>query len=330
MALSLFLRKNRIINLIINDYSIRFVELKQTNPLSIHRWGERFIPFGIVRDGKIIDHETLEMILEECLADWKIQKRAVRFIVPDSFVIIRKVNIPGDVKDDETNGYLYLELGTIIHLPFDEPVFDTYTVRKEKDKKEILIFAAQEENVLDYAGLLTNVKLVPEAADVSSLSLYRLYHHLGMPDQDEQLLMIQFDINMVNLCIFENQLPLFMHHLVFDFEEDKWEIKSGRNGSHELQYNGDPEDLLFQLEDIYKEISKFMDFYRYSINQGKQQVTKIFLNGDHPYLDIIKKEVENRFDLPHQSINANSIPSATEEKLPRSHYLTLGLALKEV
>ncbi|MBY0123961.1 type IV pilus biogenesis protein PilM [Bacillus sp. S/N-304-OC-R1] len=325
MALSLFSRKNRIINIVINDYSIRFVELKNTNPLSIHRWGQRLIPFGIVRDGKIIDHDTLETILEECVTDWKLQKRSVRFIVPDSFVIIRKASIPADVKDDEINGYLYLELGTSIHLPFDEPVFDTYTLTSEKDKKEILIFAAQEDNVVEYSNLLSSVKLVPAAADISSLSLYRLYYLLGMAGQDEQLLMIQFDLNMVNLCIFENQHPLFMHHLLIDFEEDQWVIKSSREGHQHFDFSGNQNDLLFQLEDIFKEIGKFLDFYRYSINQGKQQISKILVHGDHPFLDIIEKEIQTRFEIPHQIIDI-----ATEDNLPRSHYLTLGLALKEV
>ncbi|WP_066292847.1 type IV pilus biogenesis protein PilM [Bacillus sp. FJAT-29937] len=325
MAFSVFSRKNRIINLVINDYSIRFVELKNTNPLSIYRWGQRFIPFGIVRDGKIIDHGTLETILEECITDWKIPKRSVRFIVPDSFVIIRKASIPADVKDDEINGYLYLELGSSIHLPFEEPVFDTYTINQEKDKKEILIFAAQEENVMECANLLSSVKLVPSAADISSLSLYRLYHQLDMQDQDERLLMIQFDLNMVNLCIFENQFPLFMHHLLIDFDDDLWSVKSSSKENQEFQFSGSQTDLLFQLEDIFKEIGKFLDFYRYSIHQGKQQISKILLNGDHPYLDLIEKEIEARFDIPHQTIHL-----ATEDNLPRSHYLTLGLALKEV
>ncbi|KAB2338719.1 pilus assembly protein PilM [Cytobacillus depressus] len=325
MAISLFSRKNRVINIIINDYSIRLVELKQTNPLTIHRWEERYIPFGVVRDGKILDYETLETILEECIVEWKIQKRPVRFIVPDSFIIIRKANIPGDVKDDEINGYLYLELGSSIHLPFEEPVFDTYTLNEAKDKKEILIFAAQEENVFEYMNLLTSVKLVPTAADISSLSLYRLYHRLGLPGQDERLLMIQFDLNMVNLCIFENHFPLFMHHLMIEFDEDQWSIQSSRKGIQEFRFSGSQNELLFQLEDIFKEIGKFLDFYRYSINQGKQQISKILLNGDHPYLDLIEKEIVARFEIPQQIIHL-----ATEDNLPRSHYLTLGLALKEV
>ena len=45
-----------------------------------------------------------------------------------------------------------------------------------------------------------------------------------------------------------------------------------------------------------------MDFYRYSLHQGKRQVSKILLNGDHPLLPMIIKEIEERFDIPVETI----------------------------
>src|SRR5881392_2762970 len=128
MAFSLFSLRNRIVNLVINDHSIRFVELKQANPPTAQRWSERLLPPGIINDGKIIDAESLANIVEECIDEWKIQRRSVRFIVPDSLVIIRKVSIPAEVQDDEIHGYLYLEMGSSIHLPFEDPVFDFFTL----------------------------------------------------------------------------------------------------------------------------------------------------------------------------------------------------------
>src|SRR4051794_24272580 len=124
MAFSLFSSKNRIVNLVLNDHSIRYLELKQTNSLTAHKWSERFLPPGIISNGKITDIDSLTNILEECIDEWKIQRRQVRFIVPDPVVIIRKVTVPADIRDDEMKGYLYLEIGSSIHLPFEEPVFD--------------------------------------------------------------------------------------------------------------------------------------------------------------------------------------------------------------
>ena len=174
MAFSLL--KNRIVNIIITDCCIRFLELKQAKPPVAAKWGERLLPNGLISNGKIQDYETLAMILEECVDEWKIRNRKVRFLIPESLVIIRKVMIPAEIQDDEMKGYLYLELGTSIHLPFEEPVFDTVVLSEENDKKEILLFAAPEEEVMEYSQLFSDVKLQPIEAEISPLALYRLYH----------------------------------------------------------------------------------------------------------------------------------------------------------
>lgn len=329
MNLSLFSRKNRVVNMIINDHSIRFLELKHAKPPVPHKWGERLLPSGLITNGRINDSETLANILEECVSDWKLRNRQVRFLIPESFVIIRKVSIPAEVKDDEIKGYLYLELGTSIHLPFDEPVFDAVVLSKENDKKEILIFAAQEDNVTEYATLLSEAKLNPVAAEVSPLALYRLYHHLNQAKPGEDLLIVQFGLNEVNICIFENTIPFFMHHLPIEFDEKHWDKKLNRDGNYELIFAGEQSDLSFQLEDAYKEINRLMDFYRYSLHQGKKSVTKILLDGDHPMLAQIKKDLEGRFDVPLETIFYQD-KASLEQDFSYKYYLALGLALKGV
>lgn len=329
MELSFFPRKKRTVNLVINDHSIRYLELKQADPPVPYKWGERLLPNGIVSNGKINDYETLANILEECVTDWKLKNRQVRFLVPESFVIIRKVTIPADVKEDEIKGYLYLELGSSIHLPFDEPVFDAVVLSKEKDKQEILLFAAQEDNVMEYSNLLSEVKLNPVAAEVSPLAVYRLYHHLKLAKLEEDLLIVQFGLNDVNICIFENTIPFFMHHLPVEFNEEQWDKKLNRAGQYDLFYTGEQADLSFQLEDSYKEINRLMDFYRYSLHQGKKQVSRILLSGDHPLLSQIQKDLEGRFDVPLDTITfPESV--ALDEEFTYKYYLALGLALKGV
>lgn len=329
MKLSLFSQKNRVVNIIINDHSIRYLELKQANPPIPHKWGERLLPSGIISNGKIIDHEVFATILEECVSDWKLRNRKVRFLIPESFVIIRKVSIPAEVKDDELKGYLYLELGTSIHLPFEEPVFDAFVLSEEKDKKEILIFAAQEENVQEYSELFSDLKMEPVAAEVSPLAIYRLYHHLNLAKEEEDLLVVQFGLNHVNICIFEGTIPFFMHHLALEFAEEQWDKRLNREGHYDLIFTGEPSDLSYQLDDSYKEISRLMDFYRYSLHQGKKQISKILLDGDHPMLGQIKKDLQRQFDAAVETISFEKHVQM-EHEFPEKFYLALGLALKGV
>lgn len=331
MALSLFSNKNRIINLILNDHSIRYVELKQRDPLTPGKWGERFLPEGVIANGYIQDGETLEHILEQCVDDWKIKGRKVRFIVPDPFVIIRKVPIPADIEDAEIRGYLYMEIGASIHLPFDEPVFDYTILSDDGENKELMLYAAQEEKVTEYAELLEEVKLKPVAADISPLANYRLYRkQVPKKEEEEQLLIAQFDVHAVNISIFEDFVPIVMHNIPLDISDGEWERKLTKEGRYELNYIGQAENLSSQFADTYKEISRLIDFYRYTITHGKKNITKILVTGDHPYIDQIEKEMGERFEQKVMSIDPGKAAPNKGDFPPRTFNLALGLALKEV
>jgi len=329
MGFSLFSSKNRIINLVLNDHSIRFLELKQSTPPTAQKWRERFLPPGIIVDGKIVDIDSLANILEQCIEEWKIQRRSIRFIVPDPLVIIRKVSIPADIQEDEIKGYLYLELGSTIHLPFEEPVFDYHLLKNNGKTQEILLFAAPEQYVMEYAELFTRLKLNPVAADISPLSLYRLYHQLEKSNDKDVLFTVQFDLTSVNLCIFEGSVPMVMRQFSLPFNIEDWEHNQGLSGLVEFTYTGSSEELVLHFEDIFREINKLVDYYRFSLSNEKLDVTKFLVNGDHPMLKAIYDEMIERLEVPVEMLALTS-----EEKgkasVPCSLLLPLGLALKEV
>jgi len=330
MAFSLFSSKNRIVNLVLNDHSIRYLELKHSNPPTAQKCSERFLPPGIISNGKITDLDSLTSILEECIDEWKIQRRQVRFLVPDPLVIIRKVTVPADIKDDEMKGFLYLELGSSIHLPFEEPVFDYYPLATNEKSKDLLLFAAPEQYVMEYAELLSSVKLTPVAADISPLSLYRLFFKIDQASADEALFTVQFDLTGANLCIMEDGVPLVMRHFPILFEMEKWEIKYDVQESMEYKYIGDSNELVYQLEDIFKEISMLLDFYKYSLGSKKKEITKFLIDGDHPKLNAIYLEMQERFDVPVEVMSVLMKKIDKTGSVPTNHLLTLGLALKEV
>ncbi|MDR7077919.1 type IV pilus assembly protein PilM [Neobacillus niacini] len=330
MAFSLFSSKNRIVNLVLNDHSVRFVELKQANPPAAQKWCERFLPPGVITDGKITDSDTLANILEECIDEWKIKGRQVRFIVPDPLVIIRKVSIPADIQEDEIKGYLYLELGSSIHLPFEEPVFDYFPLADNGKTRELLLFAAPEQNVMEYAEVFSSLKLTPIAAEISPLALYRLYYQLGQSKEKEVLFTVQFDLTSVNLCIFEETVPLVMRQFPLPFDIEKWEIKQDTAGRMVFKFTGETDELVMQFEDILNEINKLVDFYRYTLSNEKRDVTKFLLNGDHPMLTAIYEEMEERFDIPVEMIELESDEKGKTGSVPANLLLSLGLALKEV
>ncbi|MEH7379781.1 pilus assembly protein PilM [Bacillus sp. JJ1533] len=323
MAFSLF-PSSKIANIIIKDHAIRYVGVKRSNPITVHKFREKYLPPGIIQDGKILERDTLHLILEECVTDWGIKNSQVQFIIPDPFVVIRKISIPNEVKDDEIVGYIYLELGATIHLPFDEPVIDFKVLSEDEKKKEVLIFAAPEDIAFEYSSLLEDVSLKPIAADITPLCMYRLFHFCQKTNEAEHTLLLQFDLQSANLSIFHQDIPLFMRHLTLDTSIDDWDIQ--QNSSHTLasiKWNSHRSKLEVLIDEIMKEIEHVMNFYSFNMAHGKEQISRILVSGDHPNLSDISSALIERYEIQVYHID-------TFDKLPSHYFLPLGLALKEV
>nr|WP_295971826.1 pilus assembly protein PilM [uncultured Bacillus sp.] len=327
MGFRLTLGKKKIINLTIKDHVIRFVELKQTSPPSVLRHGERYLPEGIISDGKIQNIDIFLAILEECIQEWRIAKRQVRFIVPDSLIMIRKIIIPKDIKEDEIEGYLFMEIGSSIHLPFENPIFDYTLLPREKDEQELLLFAGPEEAIKEYADLLEEVKLEPISADISSLALYRLYHQQH-PDDRDNIMLLQIDFLSANICIFENNKPVVARHLLVDIERDKWE-KDPVSGRNDI-YRGAKQEVFLPFRDVFLEIDRVRNFYNYSLNYGNKLINKIVVAGDHPWLDEVCENLANQIDIPIVMMKKHPIPDNDGGIIAPSFFLNVGLGLKEV
>jgi len=329
MALNLHFGKKKVVNLTIKDHVIRYVELKNSQDITVQNWGERYLPPGLIQEGNIQDVENFIWILEECIDEWKISKKQVCFLVPDSSIVIRKLPIPEDVSEEEIKGYLYMELGTSIHLPFEDPVFDYHLLKeKEKNKQQIILFASPEDSVTQYADVLEEVKLTPLSADISALALYRYFYHTNKVDSNEKILLVEIDAKTVNASIFEEHYPLLMRHLLMEVDEQQWSISADESLRENLIYTGDKVDIWTSLDDVYKELDKIMSFYRYTLNKGDKQVTKIVVAGDHPWLSSIVENMTNRFEIPVIELTANQ--TLNNEPIPSSLLLNIGLGLKEV
>ncbi|KEZ51174.1 type IV pilus biogenesis protein PilM [Metabacillus indicus] len=322
MGLSGFRFSKKTGNFTIKDDAIRYAELKQAEPLMMGMCEERPLPEGLIRGGVIQDFDTLSLILDECVREWGIKGRKVRFTVPDSHVVIRKVNVPGDLIDDEIRGHLYVEIGSSIHLPFDEAVFD-YIVTGRTDKElHLLLFASSEELVRSYSDLFDTAGLKPDAADISPLCQYRFYlNQKPKVDYAASVMLIQYDLSGVNLSIFQQEQPVFMRNI--EVEKNVRELDS-MSGTMTV------EEFRFQANEIMKEIDHVLNFYRFSLNQGNDEVSSFILTGDHPLLHEAERLLAERYDYPVDSLKNAQAETLNKTPLPASFYLTAGLALKEV
>jgi type IV pilus assembly protein PilM len=315
------------INLFIDDQAIRCLELYQANPLSVTKISEQKLPEGIIREGKINDRDGFLIIIKNLVKAWKLNKRKLQFIIPDALVVIRKIEVAKSIQVNELHSHLALEIGTSIHLPFDEPVFDTHYIREASEFNEILLFAAPKQPVNEYVELFQEVNFKPFVVDISSICLYRLYHKLNeQATEDDHILMLQIGSNAITTTIFNNNLPLFMRHFTLNQE------MSATTDTHYL----DKLQETSYVQEIIAELERISNFYRFSIHQGTVQLTKVIITGEDNELQQMQQQMESALGIPVTIFEDQSIRLHRKSKkragisLPPVYYPVLGLALKEV
>ncbi|MBY6037043.1 pilus assembly protein PilM [Fictibacillus nanhaiensis] len=323
MRFRLGLFNKRRINLIIQDHVIRYLDLRQPELLEVKSSGERYLPEGIIQDGVIMDRETLLLLLEECVNDWGIKGREVQFLIPDSKLVIRKQQIPVDHMDDEIKGYLYMELGRTIHLPFEDPVFDYVLLEKDIERREILLFAASEQMVTEYSALMEDAKLKPVAADASCVALYRLIYVNRLVSEEDHVLCLQFDIPSLQLSIFHHHKPQFFNYLKINTDMKNWNINMHSSGVQRVKWHGDSEFIHGIIEDKLVEIERIINYYKFSMNNGQQGITKVVVTGEFPELSHIQDRLQSMLNIPVNVLDQS------DYALPSQFGVVLGLGLKE-
>lgn len=322
--------KQEHISLQIKDHVLRCVVTKQPSVDTIVDYFEKVIPEGILEKGKIIDAESFEMFLSECVTEWKLKRKHIRFLVPDSSIFFRQLEVPNELSKEEIRGYINFEIGSSIHLPFDEAYFDFYLLENEaeEEKKQILLFAVPEQLITDYVAHFEQEKTVPEVADVAPLSLYRLYMQDHIDEMDEQVMMLEWDLSSINISIFHQHKPVFMRNIVQFFRRDDWEVTHHDNLVEWFCKND--EKVQGELQDSLIEVERVIDFYKYTMNKGEKEVTKIFLTGDHPKMLLIQKMLQDALGIHVETENSLDILSKVNMDVPSRFILPLSLCLKEV
>ncbi|WP_341960825.1 pilus assembly protein PilM [Planococcus maritimus] len=312
MALSFLSRKARVATITIEEDAIRYVELKSVSPLQLSAAEELALPAGVIENGTINDAKTLGSILDEAVNQWGLSKKSVRFLAPDEFVIIRKVTYPKDVKVDELKGHFFIEMGSTVYLPFEDPVFDVVPYREDAEEPEAIIIASKESVVKSYESAFEEAKVKPVVADITPLALYRLAYLEHDFQEEEHIMVIDMNNTKMTVSIFCEHYPLFMRSI--DLEDtNKISVKPA---------------LLF--ETIEEEIEKLSNFYRYNLNGGGAGITKIVCNTTQEIYEELRFRMEARFSVPFLPIVISHIDLNETDAIPPRFNRAIGLALKEV
>ncbi|WP_153732680.1 type IV pilus biogenesis protein PilM [Sporosarcina obsidiansis] len=314
--INLFTRNRRTASLTFDEEAIRHVRIKSTDPLVLDSVQEVALPPNIISEGRIVNQDMLEQVLNDAMKEWGLAKREVAFLAPDAYVIIRKVAYPEDVEDEELKGHFFIEIGSTIYLPFDDPVFDVVPYTANNVEHEAILIASKESVMQTYEAVLESAKLVPVVADIAPLSLYRLAFHSHQFTGDEHILLADLRGQSLTVSIFFSHYPLFIRSM-------ELEIPLSLTTGEELnEHRVEPLTIVMELE-------KLANFYRFNLAANEAAITHLLWNGSYEQQDELLEMVRERLGIEALPLVKEPIPLADGSTVSADFHRVIGLALKE-
>lgn len=318
-------KKNRFVALEANEYIIRAIV---TNGPDINQATifEHPMEAGIFEGDIIRDEMALYEILKKLIHDWGIKRYDIRFFVSDSTVMMKTFEHPADLTPAKLKGYVEMELGRTIHLPFSDPLIDVYD--EKPNDGEAMLFAVPSEEVTKMAGLLDDLSLHPTISDIRALSTIRFLEKYNKLDKKKSYLMTDWSINGVTISIYTPGKLEFLRYQVIETSMLNWRNNQTGAGEVQFYFDGEIEEYRSLLIDQVAEMERILNFYRFSLYKGEKAVDEIIIFGDSPELDYITTEMRANYVTPIKRIEDTMIQSLYP-KYKAKHIPLIGLALKE-
>ncbi|MCM3723153.1 type IV pilus biogenesis protein PilM [Solibacillus isronensis] len=320
------MKKKSHMALIYNDYVVRVLiskEEKLEHPII----NEIALPRNIVQEGTIVDEMAMFELIKANVQNWGGKKQNVRFLVPDTSVLLKSFEHPPDVNGNDLKEFVQMELGRSIHLPFQEPLIGVYD-SVEGDGKAML-FAAPPDEVGKMIGLLLDNHLQPQVADICSLCNLRLLEHIEFIDSNRTYLVTDWSINELSICIYSGGEVEFLRFQTIETATENWKQEVLGNNEIQFTYTGDLGNFRTAATDQVLEIDRMMNFFKFSLHKGEKEVNEIVVMGDHPLLPTIETLLRDNLPTAVRIVD----DTVVEKYFPNckaKHATLLGLALKEV
>ncbi|MGE7949518.1 type IV pilus biogenesis protein PilM [Lysinibacillus sp. NPDC093688] len=318
-------KKKSHVSIEIKDYILRAIVAKGADS---SQWKGYEMPLaqGVVEGSVIHDEMELFDVMKNNVAKWAGKKQNARIFVPDTSVLLKSFEHPNDIEWNELKGYVEMELGQSIHLPFQDPLIDVYDPKPSDG--QAMLFAAPSEEVTKMIGLLLDATLDPQVADIRALCNIRLLEYLQLIKDNRTYLIADWSINELSISIFSYGQLEFLRYQSFDTDLSEWKFEEIEEFSFSYRLDAE-DDYRIILTDQMLEIDRIMNFFKFSLHKGEKSVDEIIILGDNPLLPTIKDLLENNFPTPiimlNDSVIQKSFPQFSEEFAS-----LIGLALKEV
>lgn len=153
------------------------------------------LPEGVMRDGEVVDSDTLGHLLKEIFRAASLPKD-VRLGVANQQIVVRQIELPRIEEDKDLEAAVRFQAGEAIAMPLNEVVLDFHRVGDGVDadgnpRTNVVVVAARESMIERLVEAVRTAGLRPVGIDLNAFALVRalaagarddsarVYCHLG-------------------------------------------------------------------------------------------------------------------------------------------------------
>jgi len=217
----------------IGSSSVKVVELAKSGPkLELTGYAIVALPPTEASSAKESQIQLVGSAIKKAVRQIGTRCTSAATAVPSSAVIVKTVNFPQGLREDEIEAQIELEAEQYIPYPLEDVSLDFYVLGPAENMPgliDVQVVASRKELVEDRAAALEWAGLRAEVVDVDSFAMERASHHMIANSEDwevdEVYALIDSGANATSVVIIQDRKVIFTREQTF----------GGRQLSEEIQ-----------------------------------------------------------------------------------------------
>ena len=176
--------------------------------MAVERAAYAPLPPGVVRDGEVVDVDTLATVLRDLFAEHKLGKR-VRIGVANQRIVMRTIDLPPIGDEKQLASAVQFQAQEHIPMPLEQAVLEHLNLgtveTADGPRARIVLVAARRDMIDKLIEAATRAGLRPQGIDLSAFAMIRALHR---PDAKGTTVYVNVG-GITNLAIAEGTTCVF-------------------------------------------------------------------------------------------------------------------------
>lgn len=190
------------------------------HPMTLHKFGQVALPPGAVRDGEVVDVDTVARAIRQLWSSTKFRSKRVVVGVSNQKVVVRQVDLPW-LPTDEFRKSLSFQVQDFIPMPVEEAILDFHPLEEFVNEAggrmlRVLLVAASRDMVHNTVAAVQKAGLSPVMIDLTPFALLRglaQLDELGLSGADAEAL-VDVGASVTNIIVHQGGVPRFVRVLL--------------------------------------------------------------------------------------------------------------------